>query len=265
MMISVVVLLTDFGASDWYVAAMKGSVLSRAPETTLIDLSHSVPPGDIAHADFLLEQTWRWFPTESVFVAVVDPGVGTERRAIAVRAAERMFVGPDNGVLTSALEQPDAEVRVIDPERVNAGALSATFHGRDLFAPAAAALAEGAAFASIGEVTKDAVRLSRSRPSMNGGRAEAHVVYVDRFGNAITDLREAELREWLGENGKGMVRAGTAEIAGLSRTYGDAPAGTPLALIGSTGRLEIAIADAHAGTRLGLAPGAMITLSRGHA
>lgn len=261
-MISVVVLLTDFGASDWYVAAMKGSVLSRAPESTLVDLSHAVPPGDLAYADFLLEQTWRWYPTESVFVVVVDPGVGTGRRSIAVRAAERMFVGPDNGVLTSALEEPDAEVRVIDPERVSAGNLSATFHGRDLFGPAAAALAEGAAFASIGELTKDAVRLPRSRASLDGGRGEAHVVHVDRFGNAITDLREGELREWMGEGGKVVVRAGSAEIVGLSRTYGDAPAGTPIALIGSTGRLEIAIADAHAGTRLGLGPGSVVQLSR---
>jgi S-adenosylmethionine hydrolase len=259
---SAVVFLSDFGASDWYVAAMKGSVLSRAPDATLVDLSHAVPPGDIAHADFLLEQTWRWYPAETVFVVVVDPGVGTARRAIAVRAAERMFVGPDNGVLTSALEEPDAEVRLINPARASAGALSATFHGRDLFAPAAAVLAEGAAFASIGDVIRDAVQVARSRPSLDGERAEAHVVYVDRFGNAITDLREGELREWLGERGKLVVRAGTAEIAGLSRTYSDAPAGTPLALIGSTGRLEIAIADAHAGTRLGLAPGSVVTLSR---
>ncbi|HKA25035.1 MAG TPA: SAM-dependent chlorinase/fluorinase [Candidatus Eisenbacteria bacterium] len=261
MMISCVVFLTDFGATDWYVAAMKGSVLSRAPESTLVDLSHTVPPGDVAHADFLLEQTWRWYPPESVFVVVVDPGVGTERRAIAVRAAERMFVAPDNGVLTSALEEPGAEVREIDPERVGAGPLSATFHGRDLFAPAAAALAEGAAFASVGELTQDAVRLPRSQPSLDGDRAQAHVVYVDRFGNAITDLKEGDLREWLGK-AKLRVQAGTAEIEGLSRTYGDAPTGTALALIGSTGRLEIAVADAHAGTRLGLAPGTTIELSK---
>jgi S-adenosylmethionine hydrolase len=262
MMISVVVFLTDFGASDWYVAAMKGSVLSRAPESTLVDLSHAVPPGDVGYADFLLEQTWRWYPPESVFVVIVDPGVGTQRRPIAVRVAERMFVGPDNGVLTSAIEAPDAEVRVIDPARVNSVNLSATFHGRDLFAPAAAALAEGAAFASVGEVIKDAVRLPRSRPSLNGDRGEARVVYVDRFGNAITDLREADLRNWLGERTL-SVHAGNATIEGLSRTYGDAAAGTPLALIGSTGRLEIAVADAHAGTRLGLAPGTIVQLSKG--
>jgi hypothetical protein len=259
MMISVVVFLTDFGASDWYVAAMKGSVLARAPESTLVDLSHAVPPGDVAHADFLLEQTWRWFPPESVFVVIVDPGVGTDRRPIAVRAANRMFVGPDNGVLTSALEEPEAEVRVIDPERVSAGVVSATFHGRDLFAPAAAALAEGAAFGSVGDLTREAVRLPRSRPSLNGDRGEAHVVYVDRFGNAITDLRDAELREWMGGR-RLRLKAGNAEIEGLSRTYGDAPAGTPIALIGSTGRLEIAVADAHAGTRLGLARGTVVDL-----
>jgi len=258
-MISVVVFLTDFGLADWYVAAMKGSLLSRAPESTLVDLSHAVPPGDLAHADFLLEQTWRWYPTESVFVVVVDPGVGTGRRPIAVRAAERMFIGPDNGVLTSAIEEQDAEVRVIDPARVETVALSATFHARDLFAPAAAALAEGASFASVGDMIHDAVRLPRARPSLNGDQAEAHVVYVDRFGNAITDLRETELRQWLGERAL-HVRAGTAEIDGLSRTYGDAPVGTPMALIGSTGRLEIAVAEGHAGTRLGLVTGSRLEL-----
>jgi S-adenosylmethionine hydrolase len=260
---SVVVLLTDFGDADWYVAAMKGGLLKRAPDSTLVDLSHAVPPGDVGCADFLLEQTWRWYPDETVFIVVVDPGVGTSRRPIAVRAAERMFVGPDNGVLTSAIEEPDAEVRLIAPARLGVGAMTDTFHGRDLFAPAGALLAEGAAFASVGdEILKDAIRLPRSRPSLDGDRGEAHVVYVDRFGNAITDLREAELRAWLG-SGKLSVRAGNTEIQGLSRTYGEAPPGAPLALIGSTGRLEIAIANAHAGTRLGLAPGAMIQLSKG--
>ena len=260
---STVVLLTDFGADDWYVAAMKGSLLKRAPDSTLVDLSHAVPPGDVGRADFLLEQTWRWYPDETVFIVVVDPGVGTTRRPIAVRAAERMFVGPDNGVLTSAIEEPEAEVRLIAPARIGVGAMTDTFHGRDLFAPAGALLAEGAAFASVGdEILKDAIRLPRSRPSLDGYRGEAHVIYVDRFGNAITDLREAELRAWLG-SGKLSVRAGSAEIEGLSRTYGEAPAGTPLALIGSTGRLEIAIANAHAGTRLGLAPGAIMQLSKG--
>lgn len=257
---SVVVLLTDFGDADWYVAAMKGSLLKRAPDTTLVDLSHAVPPGDVARGDFLLEQTWRWFPDETVFLVVVDPGVGTERRPIAVRAAERMFVGPDNGVLTSAIEEPDAEVRLIAPARVGVGPFSVTFHGRDLFAPAGALLAEGASFASIGdEIVIDAVRLPRSRPSLDGDRGEAHVVYVDRFGNAITDLRESDLRAWLG-SGKLMVRAGDTDIEGLSRTYGDKTAGAALALIGSTGRLEIAVTDGHAGLRLGLVPGSPVAL-----
>ena len=257
---SVVVLLTDFGDADWYVASMKGSLLKRASDTTIVDLSHAVPPGDAARADFLLEQTWRWFPDETVFIVVVDPGVGTERRPIAVRTGERMFVGPDNGVLTSAIEEPDAEVRLIAPARIGVGPHSVTFHGRDLFAPAGAMLAEGAAFASIGdEVVKDAVRLPRSRPSLDGDRGQAHVVYVDRFGNAITDLREDELRAWLG-SGKLVVRAGNADIEGLSRTYGERSSGTALALIGSTGRLEIAVTDGHAGTRLGLAPGSLVAL-----
>jgi hypothetical protein len=185
--------------------------------------------------------------------------VGTERRPIAVRARDCLFVGPDNGVLTSPIEEPGAEVRVIDPPRIEVRSMSETFHGRDLFAPAAAALASGASFPSLGEITHEAVRLSRTRPSLNGDVGQAHVVYVDRFGNAITDLREAELRKWLG-GAKLSVRAGTAEIEGLSRTYRESPPGTPLALIGSTGRLEIAVTDGHAGTRLGLHVGSLVDL-----
>jgi S-adenosylmethionine hydrolase len=262
--VSAVVLLTDFGASDWYVAAMKGAILSREPDATLVDLSHAVPPGDVLHASFLLEQTWRLFPQDTVFVAIVDPGVGTARRPIAVRAVERMFVGPDNGVLTSPLEDPSAEIRVIDPARVGAHALSPVFHGRDLFAPAAALLAASAAFASLGELVRDPMRLAASRAKLDGNRAEALVVYVDRFGNAITDLREEELRAWLKgtDAAKVRVRAGTGEIVGVSRTYEDVAPEAPLALVGSTGRLEIAVHGGHAGARLGLGVGDSITLEK---
>jgi len=256
-----VVLLTDFGVSDWYVAAMKGVILAHEPATELVDLSHAVPPGDIDHAAFLLEQTWRWYPEGTVFLVVVDPGVGTARRALGVRAAERLFVGPDNGVLSPALEEPGAEAREIDPARVGAGVIAPTFHGRDLFAPAAAALAGLATFASLGEIVRDPVRRAASRAKLDGDRAEAHVVHVDRFGNAITDAREAELLAWLGE-ARLRLRAGNVDIDGLSRTYGDVAPEAPLALIGSTGRLEIAVHGGHAGTRLGLGVGDTVGLFR---
>ena len=195
-----VVLLTDFGASDWYVAAMKGVILAHEPATELVDLSHAVPPGDIDHAAFLLEQTWRWYPEGTVFLVVVDPGVGTARRALGVRAAERLFVGPDNGVLSPALEEPGAEAREIDPARVGAGVIAPTFHGRDLFAPAAAALAGldvGAAESTLDQLA--AVHLIQEHAP---GRFRLHNLVrqyaAERAGRLDAAERARALRRLLG-------------------------------------------------------------------
>ena len=258
-----IVLLTDFGLADWYVAAMKGVLLGLAPGAPLVDLTHAIPPGDARRAAFVLAQAWPWFPAETVFVAVVDPGVGGARRALAARAAARSFVGPDNGVLTPALEQPGAEAVAIDPARLAADVPSATFHGRDLFAPAAARLAAGVALASLGAAVVDAVRLAPERPFARGGALVGHVVYVDRFGDCVTDVTHEDLAAYLaGRAAAGLrVRAGRAAIAGLARTYADAPEGAALALLGSGGRLEIAVRGGHAGARLGLAPGDPVELS----
>jgi hypothetical protein len=258
-----VVLLTDFGSADWYVAAMKGVLLGLAPGAALVDLTHAIPPGDARRAAFVLAQAWPWFPAETVFVAVVDPGVGGARRALAARAAARSFVGPDNGVLTPALEQPGARAVALDPARLAVPELSATFHGRDLFAPAAARLAAGADLAALGPAVADAVRLAPERPFARAGALVAHVVYVDRFGNCITDATREDVAAWLaGRDAAGLrLRAGRAVVAGLARTYADAPEGAALALVGSGGRLEIAGRGGHAGARLGLAPGDPVELA----
>lgn len=258
-----VVLLTDFGSSDWYVAAMKGEILRRAPGVTLVDLAHSVPPGDVRRAAFLLEQAWRSFPSGAVFLVVVDPEVGSERRPLAVSAGGCRFVGPDNGVLTPALEEPGATAYALDARRVTRRALSATFHGRDLFAPAAALLARGGEPEDLGEPVGDPVRLAPERPLAAAGALVAHVVHVDRFGNCITDVTAGDLRRLLGDADPRALRlrAGRACIRGLARTYADAESGAPLALLGSGGRLEIAVRGGHAGMRLGLAPGSTIEIA----
>jgi S-adenosyl-L-methionine hydrolase (adenosine-forming) len=252
-----IVLLTDFGLSDWYVAAMKGAILGLAPEAALVDLTHAIPPGDARRAAFVLAQAWPWFPEGSVFLAVVDPGVGGVRRALAARAAGRAFVGPDNGVLTPALEPDGTEVVELDPARAAPGPLSATFHGRDLFAPAAARLAAGADLSALGPPVSDPVRLAPERPSARGDLLIAHVVYVDRFGNCITDARREDLVAYLAGRAPERLRcrAGHAELAGLATTYSEVPEGSPLAVIGSGERLEIAVRGGHAGVRLGLGPG----------
>ena len=281
-----IVLLTDFGLADWYVAELKGVLLVLAPGAALVDFSHEVPPGDVVRAAFLLARGHGAFPAGAVFVVVVDPGVGTERRPLAVAAAGRFYVAPDNGVLEAALAVPGVRVRRIDDPHLLAVA-SRTFHGRDVFAPVAARLAlrGEAAFADVGSLVKDAVRLvgaiggagagtgAGTEPGAGAGagawatartdRLMARVLHVDRFGNAITDLTEAQLRVWLaGRESEGVIvtvrGVREAVIRGLALTYGASP--EPVAVVGSSGLVEIALPGGHAGLALGLGPGTRIEL-----
>jgi S-adenosyl-L-methionine hydrolase (adenosine-forming) len=266
-----IVLLTDFGSSDWYVAEMKGVLLAQAPGAPLVDITHAIPPGDIARAAFVLARAHEAFAEGTVFVAVVDPGVGTDRHPLAVHAFGQFFVGPDNGVLEAAYADPDASARLIADAKLLAGA-SATFHGRDVFAPAAARIALGgeAAWRKLGPTAEVPVRLAwpwTTSVAPDGEGLVTQVAHVDRFGNAITALGALELEAWL----DGRDRAGVVlrvhgargehvtEIRGLSRTYGDSGE-TPIALVGSSGLVEIAIPGGHAGLRLGLAPGDLVAL-----
>ncbi|MGV3710643.1 MAG: SAM hydrolase/SAM-dependent halogenase family protein, partial [Gemmatimonas sp.] len=181
----IVTLLTDFGTADGYVAEMKGVIASAAPDVSVMDMSHDIPPQDIDAARLALARYWRRFPVGTVHLAVVDPGVGTERRAIAVSSGGRYLVGPDNGVLSPSLFAPDAECVGL-PVPVNA---SRTFHGRDVFAPAAASLASGVPLQSLGEPLFDAIRRRTPEAQRRGdGNVVGEVISIDRFGNAITNL-----------------------------------------------------------------------------
>ncbi len=281
---SPIVLLTDFGVADWYVAEMKGVLATLAPSSPLHDLSHDVPPGDVAHGAFLLARAHGTWPAGTVFLAVVDPGVGTERHPLAVQAAGRYYVGPDNGLLEAALDQEGAEARVIEDAALLAAA-SRTFHGRDVFAPIAARLATGGAeaFAAVGRVLGVPARLEpvhagavdRSHADLvaeiaRGSRLATRVAHVDRFGNVILHLRGNALLAWLGNaaardlvvRAHGAGGAKVTVVRGLAETYAGArPAGQPFALIGSSGLLEIALAGGHAALTLGLAPGDAVNLT----
>lgn len=235
-----IALLTDFGLVDPYVGVMKGVIATLAPGVPVIDVTHGVPPQDVRVGALLLDAAWRYFPDGTVFVGVVDPGVGTARRPVVVRAVGRLFVGPDNGLFGLL---PDAEVREITapwglPSR------SRTFHGRDLFAPVAARLARGARFEDVGPVVPDPTPLDLPAPTEGVGE----VLYVDRFGNAVTNLPGVD-------HGVLVVRNTRAPVV---RTYGEGAAGAPIALTGSTGRLEVAIRDGDAARELGLAPGTVV-------
>jgi S-adenosylmethionine hydrolase len=260
----IVTLTTDFGTSDAYVGALKGVLLRIDAELRLHDLCHEVPPQDVAHGGRVLRGACPYFPAGTVHLAVVDPGVGTERAPIVALAGDQAFVGPDNGLFAEVLAalgggrarriEPTPELAPHFPE-----VASATFHGRDVFAPAAGLLASGLArFEDLGpEHALAAAARSRSRHAKGGlvGRITHH----DRFGNAITDLTAADLAE-LGPGYRVTLSDGTA--VAIARTYGDAPAGETVALIGSEGFLEIAIAGGSARSRGPLAAGGAVRVER---
>ncbi|MFL5576075.1 MAG: S-adenosyl-l-methionine hydroxide adenosyltransferase family protein [Gemmatimonadaceae bacterium] len=241
----VITLLTDFGTADGYVAEMKGVLLSLAPEATLVDVAHDVPPHDVECGRLALARYWRRFPPGTVHLAVVDPGVGSGRAALAVASDERLLVGPDNGLLSPGLLLPGARAVVLP---LPPGA-APTFHGRDVFAPAAAALARGTPIAALGDPAEEPVVRRTPEPQrLADGSVLGTVITVDRFGNAITNC--------LG------LRGGTVEVAGtvlrVTRTYADAPPGAVTALCGSSGLIEVAVRDGSAARELGLRRGATV-------
>lgn len=241
----VVTLLTDFGATDSYVAEMKAIILRVAPGATLVDVTHEVAPGDVRRAAYLLERSWRVFASGTVHVAVVDPGVGTRRRALAARAGEHFFVAPDNGLLTPILDS----ARVVElPVPAEA---SGTFHGRDVFAPAAGRLASGEPLGALGRSVESACRLARPAQRRHDGWIVGEVIYVDRFGTLITDIPADGLPPV-----QSVLVAG--RTAAWGKTFGDVPPGALVAYRGSGGAVEVAVRDGSAHDTLGVGIGAEI-------
>jgi hypothetical protein len=235
---TIITLTTDFGVTDGYVGAMKGVILRLAPNVTLIDISHAVNPHDVRHGARILATAAPEFPDGTIHVAVVDPGVGSSRRGIAVRTTNAFFVGPDNGLFSPFFDSKVACVRLTN-RATHQRHVSHTFHGRDVFAPVAAHLANGMSINELGPPLIDPVCLVEPEPvRTDGGWLVAEVVYVDRFGNLVTNLspgnweqlEPADIRVVVGDIGVPFVR-----------TYSDAAVGELLALIGSSGYLEIAV------------------------
>ncbi len=259
-----VTFLSDFGHDDWFVGVVHGVIGEVCPEVRVVNLSHEVEPGDIARAAFIVEAAAPDFPAGTVHLVVVDPGVGTDRRALVVRARDQWFVGPDNGVLDWALAAPGAEARSLTEERYFRHPVSRTFHGRDVFGPVAGHLAMGAAFESFGPPVADPVRLARPTPAVVGGALRGHVVFVDRFGNALTDLTVDRLaRAFPGvPEARLAVRVHSRRVSGITRSYGDAPIGTLVAILGSSGRLELAEVGGSAASRWGIGPGDRVEVTQ---
>lgn len=263
----IITLTTDFGTRDPWVGIMKGVILGICPEARLVDLSHDVAPQDVLEGALCLEAAAPFFPPGTIHLAVVDPGVGGPRRPLALRAGGLCYVGPDNGLFTFALERARegpreawSAVELAAPE-YRLAPVSRSFHGRDIFAPAAAWLAAGVPLERFGPAIGDPVRLALPSARSEPGEVVGEVVGADRFGNLVTSVRDEDLASLGGPGALVVEVAGRAAGAPVG-AYADAAPGRLAALVGSTGRLEIFVREASAQAALGVGRGAIVRVRR---
>lgn len=233
-----ITLTTDFGTKDPFVGIMKGVICGINPQARVVDLCHGIPPQDLMAAALVIRHSVPYFPCRSIHVAVVDPGVGSDRRALLVASGESYFIGPDNGVLSLALEDR-APTRVVELSNraYHLRPASATFHGRDIFAPVAAYLSLGIPPNNFGEAVESWIRLPWPKTAKTDRGIDGEVVYVDTFGNLITNIREGDMRELQAENA--TISLGELTVKGLALNYSDGKENGWVALINSWGLLEI--------------------------
>ena len=257
-----ITLLTDFGPADPYVAAMKGVALGVNPEVLLVDISHEVAPHDIVGAAYLLAWSFAYFPPRTVHVAVVDPGVGSERRILAAEVHGQFLMAPDNGLLSVAIKQsPPTRLISVTNAAYFRHPVSMTFHGRDIFAPVAAHLSLGVDLGQMGRPVHDPILLDEAQPHEVGGALEGTVVHVDRFGNLVTNIPGSAIRDRDTERAaRARVRVAGGERLPLVATYSDVAAGAACALVGSTGHVEVSVNGGSAADRFGVARGARVTV-----
>jgi S-adenosylmethionine hydrolase len=251
----IVTLITDFGEQAEYAGAMKGAILRANPRCQVVDITHQIPPQDILRAAFVLENSYPYYPEGTVHLAVVDPGVGTKRRPLALKKGGHLFVGPDNGVFAGILSVPGEGVGYeITRRAFFREAVSMTFHGRDLFGPVAGSLAAGLPLSQVGPRVSGFTRAEWPRPERFRDRLIGRILWADSFGNLLTNLSRDEVgpilraRDWR-ISGRGW------RVEVLSKTYGEGEPGQPLALFGSSGYLELAVNQGRAAERLGMKPG----------
>jgi S-adenosylmethionine hydrolase len=257
----ILTLTTDFGISGSYVAAMKGVLLGLAPGTQLIDVCHTISPQNVLEGAFVLAGIVDSFPAGTVHLVVIDPGVGTDRKLVAVRAAEQWFVLPDNGLITGvARSYPIQECWEISNPSIRRPLVSATFHGRDILSPAAAHLLLGRDPSELGPSLEKYITLRNFDPTPDGSGFVGEVIFRDTFGNLITNVNAKHLAET--DPGEWVVEIAGERIDGLSHTYGEKPMGTLIALLGSSGWLEVAVGNGDAGRQLTAGHGTTVWLRR---
>ncbi|MGE5840560.1 MAG: S-adenosyl-l-methionine hydroxide adenosyltransferase family protein [Deltaproteobacteria bacterium] len=254
----IITLTTDFGLSDPYVAMMKGVILSINLPAMLVDVTHQIETGSVSQAALLVRETFPYFPEGTVHLAVVDPGVGSSRRPIALEAAGHFFVGPDNGLFWPVFKDFE-ETRAVQltQSRFFLPGITQTFHGREIFAPVAARLSLGLSLESLGPTVRDPTELAIPRPYIEAGILCGQIIRVDNFGNLVTNISGRELTDFV-ESASSRIEAGKLVIRKLSRIYADCEQGEPLALINSSGLLEIAVNLGRASEYIGLRDGELV-------
>ena len=253
-----ITLTTDFGLEDPYAAVMKGVVLSINPAARIVDITHSVKAGSVMQAAMLIKEAYPFFPKGTVHVAVIDPGVGGKRRPVLVKTENHVFVGPDNGVFWPIIKDHEqAEIIHLTESRYFLSDISHTFHGRDIFAPVAAHISRGIDPLEMGQAISDPVQLEFPVPEKRGENLYGRVMRIDHFGNLITNVKKGDLEEFLGLE-KSAIIIGKLVVEGLRRSYSEVGEGEILALIGSSGCLEIAVNTGRASDIVGTDPDGII-------
>ena len=262
--LGLITLLTDFGDRDYFVASMKGVILTINPDVRIVDISHQIAPHQITEAGYVLKSCYRYFPEGTIHVAVVDPGVGSARRPLIAKSERYFFLAPDNGLLTPILaEESEMEVREIENADYRLTSPGHTFDGRDLFAPAAAWLSKGEAFDSFGQPVYDPIWRSIEEPVWQGHTLMGKIIYVDRFGNLISNITTKHLEQTrsVTQCPVPTISIGRQKIEGLLASYSDGTPDCPQALLNSNGSVEIFMKEGSAANRLGLGSGERITIS----
>lgn len=260
--VPIITLTTDFGTGSTYPAQMKGVMLSIAPNARVVDITHEVPPQDVLEGALALEAAVPAFPAGTIHLAIVDPGVGSGRLAIAVLTDLGVFVGPDNGLFELVLRLTEVrQVVALDRPAYHRAQVAPTFHGRDIFAPVAAHLANGAGLDMVGSAIGTVTRLSVPEARKMGDEVHGEVLTADRFGNLITSIRAADLSEW--DIRSSVVVIGRVASAAMGRTYADVPVGAAIAYLGSSGRLEIGLREGNALRQLGVSRGTDVIVKPG--
>jgi S-adenosylmethionine hydrolase len=256
----IITLTTDFGTSDHLVGSIKGVILNINPAARIVDLNHSVVPYDILDGALSIANAYRFFPSRTIHVVIVDPGVGTERRPILVSGEKQFFVAPDNGVLSMIFERESCTVRHISAEHYFLNPVSPTFHGRDIFAPTAGWLSKAFQTEAFGESVTDFVRFTMPKAKSNGTAVKGVILRVDAFGNLMTNLTAEDIP--IGALGGGAIKLAVngKQVLKFGQTFASGNPGEAIALLGSAGYVEIAVNRGNAARTLGVNRGAEVTL-----